>query len=106
MKLTNSVYDKLKFITIIVLPALSTLYFMISSIWGLPYKSEVIGTIGAITLFFGSVLKISSANYNGDGKLQIDVPEDEEEPIKYIFDVEDPEALENNKFVTFKVDKK
>ena len=63
MKLTNQTYDVLKYIAQIVLPALGTLYFALSQIWGLPYGEEIVGTITAIDAFMGALLGISSANY-------------------------------------------
>ena len=36
MKLSNKVYDILKWIALYLLPALGTLYFALSGIWGLP----------------------------------------------------------------------
>lgn len=63
MKLSNNTYDILKYIAQIVLPALGTLYFALSQIWGLPYGEEIVGTITAIDAFMGALLGISSANY-------------------------------------------
>lgn len=63
MKLSNSTYDILKYIAQIVLPALGTLYFALSQIWGLPYGEQIVGTITAIDAFMGALLGISSANY-------------------------------------------
>lgn len=63
MKLTNQTYDILKYIAQIVLPALGTLYFALSQIWGLPYGEQIVGTITAIDAFMGALLGISSANY-------------------------------------------
>ena len=63
MKLSNSTYDLLKYIAQIVLPALGTLYFALSQIWGLPYGEQIVGTITAIDAFMGALLGISSANY-------------------------------------------
>lgn len=63
MKLTNQTYDVLKYIAQIVLPALGTLYFALSQIWGLPYGEQIVGTITAIDAFMGALLGISSANY-------------------------------------------
>lgn len=60
----NKVYDILKFIAQIVLPALGTLYFAIASIWNLPYGEEIVGTITAIDTFLGTILGISSLNYS------------------------------------------
>ena len=63
MKMTNKVYDVLKYITQIGLPALGTLYFALSNIWGFPYAEQVVGTISAIVTFLGVLLGISSAKY-------------------------------------------
>jgi hypothetical protein len=64
MKLSNKVYDILKAIALIWLPAIGTLYFALAGIWSLPYPEEIVGTITAIDTFLGAVLGISSANYN------------------------------------------
>lgn len=64
MVLKNSVYDVLKYIAQIVLPALGTLYFAIANIWGLPYGEQIVGTLTAIDAFLGVCLGISSNNYH------------------------------------------
>ena len=61
--MNNKVYDVLKWIAQILLPALATLYFALSQIWGLPYGEEVVGTITAIDAFLGCILGISSVNF-------------------------------------------
>ena len=71
MKLSNKTYDVLKWITTIVLPALATLYFALSGIWGFPYGEQIVGTITAIVTFLGVVLGISTYNYNKDGQTQM-----------------------------------
>jgi hypothetical protein len=63
MKLSNKVYDILKWIALYLLPALGTLYFALSGIWGLPYGEQVVGTITAADTFLGVLLGISSAAY-------------------------------------------
>ena len=63
MKLSNKVYDILKWIALYLLPALGTLYFALSGIWGLPYGEQVVGTITAADTFLGVLLGISSASY-------------------------------------------
>lgn len=63
MKMSNKVYDVLKYITQIGLPALGTLYFALSNIWGFPYAEQVVGTISAIVTFLGVLLGISSVKY-------------------------------------------
>lgn len=68
MKISNRVYDILKWIAMYFLPAAGTLYFALSGIWGLPYGEEVVGTITAIDTFLGVLLGISSATYNKANK--------------------------------------
>ena len=63
MKFSNSMYDILKYIAQIVLPAIATLYFALSQIWGLPYGEEIVGTITAVDCFLGAILGISSVQY-------------------------------------------
>ena len=64
MKISNKVYDILKWIAQYLLPALGTLYFALSTIWEFPYGEQVVGTITAIDAFLGAILGISSAAYH------------------------------------------
>ena len=64
MKMSNKVYDILKYIAQIMLPALGALYFALAKIWGFPYAAEVVGTISAVDAFLGALLKISTDQYN------------------------------------------
>lgn len=63
MKMSNKVYDVLKWIAMILLPALGALYFTLSGVWGLPYAEEIVGTITAIDTFLGVILGVSSSQY-------------------------------------------
>ena len=74
MKMSNKVYDVLKYIALILLPALGTLYFALAKIWGLPYATEIVGTISAVDAFLGAMLQISTDQYNKQEKQ----PPDEE----------------------------
>lgn len=65
--LDNKVYDVLKWIVLIALPACSALYAALSQVWGWGYTEQVTITIGAVELFLGSLIGISSANY-GKGR--------------------------------------
>ena len=69
MKLSNKVYDTMKWLAIIVLPALATLYTALSAVWAWPYSEEVVTTITAVDTFLGAVLCISTATYNKGGNL-------------------------------------
>lgn len=64
MKMSNKVYDILKWIAMYVLPAIGTLYFALAGIWGFPFGEEVVGTITAVDTFLGVILGISTAQYN------------------------------------------
>lgn len=64
MKMSNKVYDILKYIAQIVLPALGALYFALAKIWNFPYGTEIVGTIAAVDTFLGALLKLSSDQYN------------------------------------------
>lgn len=61
--MNNKTYDVLKWIALVVLPALATLYSTIALIWGLPYGEAIAGTITAIDVFLGAILGISSIKY-------------------------------------------
>lgn len=63
MKMTNKLYDELKWIAQILIPALATLYFAIAQIWNLPYAEQIVGTMTAIDAFLGALLGISTYNY-------------------------------------------
>ena len=68
MKISNRLYDILKWLVIIVLPAVATLYAALSAVWAWPYADEVVTTITAVDTFLGAVLCISTATYNKEGQ--------------------------------------
>lgn len=63
MKLNNKVYDVMKWIVMIVLPALSAFYVALAPVWGWPYTEQVAMTISAVTALLGALLGISTAQY-------------------------------------------
>ncbi len=64
MKLPDKVYDVLKWLTVICLPALGAAYLALAAVWGWPYAEEVSKTVVAICTLLGSLLSISTAEYN------------------------------------------
>lgn len=62
--MSNKVYDILKWIVIVVLPACATLYVLLANTWGFPYADEISATITGVTTFLGVILGISSVKYN------------------------------------------
>jgi hypothetical protein len=66
MKLSSKVYDILKWITMICIPALTTAYVGLSAVWGRPYATEVAKTSAVICTLLCALLGISTAQYNKD----------------------------------------
>ena len=106
--MSNRVYDVLKYIAQIVLPALGTLYFTLAGIWNLPAAEQVVGTIVAVDTFLGVVLKLSSVAYaksekRFDGSIHV-----QETPEKKLFSLElksDPNEIDHKDQLLFKVEK-
>ena len=63
MKLPNKVYDVFKWVAMVGLPATTTLWLTLASIWGFPYAEPIGATLGAVTVFLGALLGISSIQY-------------------------------------------
>ena len=64
MIFSDKVYNILKWVCIIFLPALATLWFALGKIWGFPYLAEIEGTIVAIDTFLGALIGVSTLSYN------------------------------------------
>lgn len=67
MKLSDKVYNVMKWVVVIVLPAVGTLYAALAAVWGWPCSQEVVTTITALDTFLGAILCISTASYNKEG---------------------------------------
>lgn len=61
--MNDKIYNILKWLALIALPALSTLIFAISNIWSFD-ATPFIGTIAAIATFLGSLIGVSTYQYN------------------------------------------
>ena len=64
--MSNKVFDTLRFLQTVLLPAIGTLYFALADIWGLPYAPQVVGTITALTAFLGAFVEYKRQTYKGD----------------------------------------
>lgn len=64
MKIPDKVYNWLKWLCILGLPALSSMYSTLAGIWGWPFAEQVPQTLSTVSLFLGTVIGISSAEYN------------------------------------------
>lgn len=63
MKMSNKIYDVLKWIALIALDAIGVFYKTIATIWGLPFGDEVLATFAALSLLLGTLIGVSSAQY-------------------------------------------
>jgi hypothetical protein len=68
MKINNSLYDCLKWIAILFLPALAILIKTVFAIWQIPLGDQISATIIALQVFLGAILGVSSLNYNKEQK--------------------------------------
>jgi hypothetical protein len=107
--LSNKMYDVLKTITTIVLPGVGALYFALAQIWGFPAAEQVVGTIAAVNVFFGLLLRTSSKGYNSDDSKyvgSVDYSTNDSGGHVVTFNVtpgSDAETWADKKEVTFKV---
>lgn len=62
--ITGKAYDTLKWVALIALPAVATLYLALAGLWDLPEPEKVSGSIMAIDAFMGILLHLSSNNYD------------------------------------------
>ena len=66
LQFSDRVYDVLKWLVLIVLPALGVLYAALAGLWGWPYVKEVCGTLAAVETFLGALIGVSTASYRKD----------------------------------------
>lgn len=102
----DKLYDRLKFIAQILLPALGTLYFTLAGLWSLPAGEQVVGTIVAVDTFLGVMLGLSTQAYQKsdvayDGSIDV---KDEDDRMTYLLQLDnDPEKLKDKTEVRFRV---
>ena len=63
MKMSNKVYDVLKWIALIALDAVGLFYSTVAAIWGLPFGDQVLTTCTAISVLIATLIGVSSAQY-------------------------------------------
>ncbi|MDO4991185.1 MAG: phage holin [Eubacteriales bacterium] len=64
MKLPDKIYDILKWITMVVIPACATAYVGLAAVWVWPCADEVAKTAAVVCTLLGALLGISTAQYN------------------------------------------
>lgn len=61
--MTNKTYDALKYVALIIIPALATFVNAVGVVWGVSHTNDAAMTITAFGVFLGAVLGVSSKNY-------------------------------------------
>lgn len=63
LTIDSRVYDTLKWVALVLLPALASLYFGLGQIWNFPAVEQVVGSVTVVDTFLGLLLNKSSKNY-------------------------------------------
>ena len=108
-RIPDRAYDFLKQIALVLLPALSTLYFMLGETWNWPNVAQVVGSIAALEVFLGAFLGLSTKAYKKDddrfdGVLHSSIDEATNNKMFTLQLNDDLEGLENRDAIVFKVD--
>lgn len=107
--LSTKAYDALKYVALIVLPALATFYLTFGQLWDFPATEKVAASIVAFDTFLGLLLRLSSKSYDKsdakyDGTIVVQNPDDG--PKVYSLEVNTPLSdIDQSKQLLFKVDK-
>lgn len=107
MILNDKLYNVLKWLVLVAIPATSAAYFGLAPYWGWALVEQVCGTLAILATFLGTLIGISNASYyksDSSNSGVLNVKEDEEEGTGLYLDLkQDPASLVGKKHVTFKV---
>ena len=101
-------YKRIKWFVSIVLPAFGTMYFALSDALGLPYVTQVLGAITAVSAFLGTIMGFSSRTFTKsearyDGTMTITGQQN----VNGLYSLElkdGPSTLDDKSEVVFKVE--
>lgn len=79
MKLPNKVYDVLKWVAIICLPAFKEAIPALFDVWHIPYGNEIADTLNIIAVLIGMLIGVSAISYH----------KEQERAIKDLYDGEE-----------------
>lgn len=66
MKMSNKIYDVLKWVALVALDAFGLFYSTMGSVWGLPYGDQILATCTALSVLLGTLIGVSSARYKSN----------------------------------------
>lgn len=99
MTFSNKVYDVLKFLALVVLPAAVTLYVILAGVWHWSDTEAVVASITGVDTFLGSLLKLSTPPSHGTLTL-----EDNEDGTALRFKDLDEKAVTTQNQVTLNIE--
>lgn len=106
--LNDKVYNGLKWLVLIVLPALGTAYFQLAGVWSLPNPVEILNTVMIVMGLLGALLGFSTRAYNkqgGDGVFTVNTADPNKDIFNLRFNNGDPINLAGKKFMRLKIDR-
>lgn len=106
--LSNKMYNFMKKMVQIGIPATSSLYFGLAQIWGLPYAEQIVGSLALIATFLGVVLGLSTMAYNNsddkyDGTAVVEINQETGSKVVSLVLNSDPYLIDEKKDIFFKV---
>lgn len=105
--MSDGAYNKLKFLALLLIPALGALYFGLAQIWHLPKAEEVVGTVAVLDTFLGVLVRYAAASFDkSDEKYFGEITPEVTQDGRKVFSLDlnaHPEVIENKSEVVFKV---
>lgn len=70
MKLSDNIYNILKWAGLIALPALAVFVGVVFPVWGIPYTDAIVTTLNALGILIGALIGASQATIAKDNKTE------------------------------------
>lgn len=64
MPLSNTVYDRAKWVGLIVLPAVATLLIGVGQLWDIPIMAPIAGTVTLVSTAVGTIIRASTTAHD------------------------------------------
>lgn len=66
--MNNKTYDIIKDISLLWMPAVITLYGVISTAWGIPYGEAILATLTGVNTMLGAIVKYYKSKYDEESE--------------------------------------
>ena len=67
MKISNKLYDFLKWFALVAIPAAEGFWLTVGKAWNFPYLTEIGTTIAAVGIFIAALIGVSTVAYRKEG---------------------------------------